>query len=215
MSVIAIAVKHMMAAGLSGEVIIAAIAEMEESITPQKSKAALRQERYRERNKTSQSVTSDAKEKSPLIPPSDGFPNPSLTTPLISPQKKDHVPFEEVLEIWNTVLKDLLPTARGWTEKRKTLLRARWADELKRDLGTWRDFCERITRSPFLLGQNDTGWKADLDWALKPNSITKTLEGKYDGTATKRTGNAGRVGIHTGFEKQDYSAGAEGFEVIG
>ena len=35
-----------------------------------------------------------------------------------------------------------------------------------------------IGNSPFLKGQNDRGWTADLDWFLKPDSL-HILEGKY------------------------------------
>lgn len=58
---IAAAIKHMFAAGMSNEAIIAAVEEMEASISPFVSGAAMRQRRYRERNKASLSVTGDAK----------------------------------------------------------------------------------------------------------------------------------------------------------
>lgn len=49
MSVIATAVKHMLAAGVPADAIVAAVSEMEEQITPPKSAAAIRQQRYRRR----------------------------------------------------------------------------------------------------------------------------------------------------------------------
>jgi len=36
-----------------------------------------------------------------------------------------------------------------------------------------------IPDSPFLLGENDRGWRADIDWFLRPDSVTRILEGKY------------------------------------
>ena len=59
MSVIAVAVKHMMEAGMPAEAIVAAVAAMEEQVQPKRSAGAVRQQRYRERHKASQSVTSD------------------------------------------------------------------------------------------------------------------------------------------------------------
>lgn len=62
MTPIATALKHLMAAGVTGDALIAAIADIEaalpgaQPIEPTRSKAAIRQERYR-RNKASQSVT--------------------------------------------------------------------------------------------------------------------------------------------------------------
>ena len=28
--------------------------------------------------------------------------------------------------------------------------------------------------------QNDRGWRADIDWYIKPDTIAKVMEGKYD-----------------------------------
>ena len=59
MSVIATAVKHLMAAGVTGDALLAAIEEMEAQVRAEpkpRSAGAIRQERYR-RNKASQSVT--------------------------------------------------------------------------------------------------------------------------------------------------------------
>lgn len=89
MSIIAIAVKHLMAAGVTGDALVTVIAEMEAAQIPIKSKGAIRQERFRERNKSSQSVTyvTSVTKDSPLVPPSDGFPHPSLTPPYNPPIK--------------------------------------------------------------------------------------------------------------------------------
>ena len=38
---------------------------------------------------------------------------------------------------------------------------------------------KQIPDCPFLVGDNDKGWRADLDWFLRPDSVTKILEGKY------------------------------------
>jgi 5-methylcytosine-specific restriction endonuclease McrA len=46
---IAVAVKHMIAAGMSPEAIVAAVAEMEAAAQPVRSNGAVRQERYRAR----------------------------------------------------------------------------------------------------------------------------------------------------------------------
>jgi len=76
-SVIATAVRHLMAAGVTGEALLSAIADMEAEIRAEpkaRSTAAVRQERYR-RNKASQTVTSDA----PLpLPPNENISNPPI-----------------------------------------------------------------------------------------------------------------------------------------
>lgn len=72
MSIIAVAVKHLIAAGVSGDDLVRAIAEMEAEMAPPdtRSAGARRQQRYRdriaERNEASQSVTRDASVTPPL-----------------------------------------------------------------------------------------------------------------------------------------------------
>jgi len=86
MSVIATAVRHLMAAGVTGDALLEAIAELEAQVRAEpkpRSSGAIRQERYR-KNKASQpsqsitTVTSDA----PLsLPPNENISNPPTHTP--------------------------------------------------------------------------------------------------------------------------------------
>lgn len=88
MSVIAVAVKHMMEAGMPADAIVAAVAAMEEQVQPKKSSAAIRQQRYRDRNKASQTVTRDACDDSDaavtLSSPEGSSPTPPSPKPLQS-----------------------------------------------------------------------------------------------------------------------------------
>jgi len=78
-------------------------------------------------------------------------------------------------DAWNAV-RGVVPI-REWSERRKRQLRARLRDP------TWLENAIRaiamIPDSPFLLGENDRGWRADIDWFLRPDSVTRILEGKY------------------------------------
>lgn len=93
MSVIATAVRHLMAAGVTGEALFSAIAAMEAELRAEpkpRSAGAIRQERYR-RNKASQSVTSDACDVDPSLsrPLSPQTPlTPTHTHPDITPARK-------------------------------------------------------------------------------------------------------------------------------
>ncbi|MBS4048097.1 MAG: hypothetical protein KG075_17255 [Alphaproteobacteria bacterium] len=86
MSVIATAVRHLMAAGVTGDALLSAIAEMEDQIRNEpkaRSSGAIRQERYR-RNKasqSSQSVTSDVCNAPLSLPPNENISNPPTHTP--------------------------------------------------------------------------------------------------------------------------------------
>lgn len=53
---------------------------------------------------------------------------------------------------------------------------------------------QAVNKSPFLLGSNKTGWRADLDWLLKPGRASRVLEGAYQ---SKQTGPERNRGIAT------------------
>ena len=83
MSVIATALKHMLAAGMDHDAVVAAVAEMEKA-QPQRSKGAERQARYeeRKRQKASESVSPDASDVDPLsLSPPPQTPPPHTHTP--------------------------------------------------------------------------------------------------------------------------------------
>lgn len=116
------------------------------------------------------------------IPPNGGSPEADASAPPVSSQesgsngKCDLKQAMERLEAaWNSV--SGLVAIRQWSEQRKNKLRTRLRDP------TWLpkalSAIEQIPTSPFLLGDNDRGWRADIDWFLKPDSVTRILEGKY------------------------------------
>ena len=72
-----------------------------------------------------------------------------------------------------------LPKVTVMTAKRKAALRTRWADAFFRE--NWAEAMAKIPGCPFLIGQSERGWRADFDWFLKPDSVARILEGKYDG----------------------------------
>jgi len=84
---------------------------------------------------------------------------------------------EEFLSIWN----QFVPFAaiRDMTSRRVRALVARARDPAF--FADWRTAIAKIPQSPFLRGENDRGWKVNADFFLQPDSLTKILEGKYDG----------------------------------
>lgn len=143
MSVIAVALKHMFAAGMSQEDIIAAVEEMEAELphampADSRSKAAIRQARYREgkrnenvtnHNKTSQSVTnvtpvtesvtkrnenvtrdaSESETKTPPTPPIKTHSLPLKENPPYGGQKKAPPRGKMTIEIWEKHNGELKP----------------------------------------------------------------------------------------------------------
>lgn len=88
MSRIAAALRELIAAGVTGDSLVAAIERIEAAEKPTRTRGAIRTERWRERLKASQSVTvteCDASVSSPA-PPSDSSPiTPPITPPTPSP----------------------------------------------------------------------------------------------------------------------------------
>lgn len=172
MSVIATAVKHLIAAGVTGDALVTAIAEME-AATDTRSSAAKRQAQYRERLnvKASQTVTnhnSDAqKENSPQTPLKENKP--------ISPNG-DTPPFDFQSE-WNeTARRSGLRLCQAMNKSRMAQLRQRLSehgpDGLRRAMAM-------AAASDFCRGNNDRGWRAGPSFVLQAESCMRLLEGQY------------------------------------
>lgn len=84
----------------------------------------------------------------------------------------------KAIEIYREVLGSILPVPRKLTKSRKAKLTRRLED--LDGLDGWKQYCLRIRGSPFLCGDNDKGWKADIDFMLSEEKMNRTLEGKYD-----------------------------------
>jgi len=83
-----------------------------------------------------------------------------------------------------------LPKAQALTTGRRKKITAR-LDECGGLIG-WQDALAKIRGSPFLRGDNDRGWRADLDFILQASSFTKLMEGSYDRTTVQRAAAGGQ-----------------------
>jgi len=99
-------------------------------------------------------------------------PNGSMS----SAAPSDTCPAKEIQKIWNEVCGSSGLPKFEITAKRRTSIKVRWHAEMKKDLRRWEDFCKLVISSPFHKGENDRCWKADIDWALRPDVITKMFE---------------------------------------
>ena len=89
------------------------------------------------------------------------------------------VPFQKIVETYHELLPQL-PRVVKLTDKRKSQIKARWLESEKtQSLDWWRGFFEMVRTIPFLMGQNDRGWKADLEFLTRQEPFIKVLEGKY------------------------------------
>ena len=85
-------------------------------------------------------------------------------------------PFMEVLTEWNKG--NCLSECKVITDKRKVALKSRLQDAYFQK--HWLQAIVKVRASAFCLGKNERGWKADIDWFLRPDSVPKIMEGKYD-----------------------------------
>jgi hypothetical protein len=102
------------------------------------------------------------------------------------------------LGLWNANAPAACPRLTKMSDKRRKGLAQRLKEHSRQQV---EDAVRRLSASPFAQGQNDRGWTADADWLLlKPDTVTRILEGKYDGRQQVRT--------HAGIPVQAHAAGA-------
>lgn len=82
-----------------------------------------------------------------------------------------------LMKLWNEE-RGPLPEVQRLSKDRERAAKARIAENP--DPGYWRKVIRRIAASSFCRGVNQRGWKADIDFLLRPGSAVKALEGKYD-----------------------------------
>ncbi|MBU8540214.1 YdaU family protein [Falsiroseomonas tokyonensis] len=116
---------------------------------------------------------------------SPGKPDePPAAPPARVPRAAQAIPLavlQDMAAIWNEMAAGAgLPQCSELTAKRQASMRARIAERWKKDpLGKWRAYCQAIAAAPFLRGENDRSWRANIDWALRPGSPVAVAEGKY------------------------------------
>ena len=98
----------------------------------------------------------------------------------------------EAGEIWNALAAEHdLASVQKLTASRKTKLRARLKD--CGGIDGWKAACLKVSKTPWLLGSNDRGWRVDFDFMVSESKFTKLMEGAYD-----RKGNG--TGASPGYE---------------
>lgn len=93
----------------------------------------------------------------------------------------EKVPFQEIVSAYHEIL-PTLPAMKLQTANRKKVLAARWKTSDKtKSIEWWREFFTVVSNTPFLMGKNDRGWKADFDFLITESKFAGILEGKYEG----------------------------------
>lgn len=130
-----------------------------------------------------------------LIPGDDDDDDPPKT---IKKAKPDSINPGDLVVAWNRCV-GLAPIT-SMTAKRKTALRARSRDPIFRD--NWQAAIQRVGTTVFCCGGGPRGWRADVDWFLRPDTIVQIMEGKYDDRDTNGN-NGGGVSSHRGISSEE------------
>lgn len=93
--------------------------------------------------------------------------------------------------LWNELAAETgLSKVQRLTANRQAKLNARLRD--CGGLEGWEMALAKIRGSPFLLGDNERGWKANFDFLLQESSFTKLMEDTYERNTDNRTSKPGR-----------------------
>jgi hypothetical protein len=143
----------------------------------------LRQKAYRERKKGDGEVTekrrsSDAVEERREKKETTYMSTAELSTP--------PCPHEKIVGLYHQIL-PLLPAVKDWNETRRRALQARWKEAEKRQtLAWWEKYFLAVKDTPFLCGENNRGWRANLEWLVQRRNLVKIIEGGFENRGNNR-----------------------------
>lgn len=92
---------------------------------------------------------------------------------------------QRMIKVWNRLvqgkIKDAPRKELSLNDSRKRSLEVLFKGVLDGDFAEWERYCARIAGTQFLLGENASGFKVSLEWALVVPNALKVLEGRiYD-----------------------------------
>lgn len=89
--------------------------------------------------------------------------------------------FQEMLQIWNEAVQDKLNGRKiaHLPPKRKEDLSYIYKIIFGNKITFWKAYCQQIAACRFLMGENQSGFKVTLDWALNCDNACKVIEGGF------------------------------------
>lgn len=92
-------------------------------------------------------------------------------------EPREAIPYTEIQEMYNRICKSF-PRCVKMSSNRKKLISGRWNGDGYR-LSDFERLFTKAEESKFLR-TGSSGWRADIEWLIRPSNMTKVLEGKYD-----------------------------------
>lgn len=98
------------------------------------------------------------------------------------PPQAERIPFQKIVDLYNRVCGDHLPQCLKLNEKRKRNIRKCWNLQLNgafpfRAPSFWEGYFNDCLTNRHWLGENDRGWRADLEFLTREEKVLKVLEG--------------------------------------
>lgn len=180
MSVIATAVKHLIAAGVSGDDLVRAIAEMEAAqsapfdVVAEKRRAYDRERKRIAKENRSTGIPPDSTEFQNVVSPNDIISNPLPLSPSANADAPLSDFADRVMEDWNReIAGSPLPPITRMTPARRKALAAR-----VREHGEEAVFVaiRAMAASDFHSGRDGKWTEGDFSWLMKPDRFVKMLE---------------------------------------
>jgi len=84
---------------------------------------------------------------------------------------------KRLMALWNALPETHRLAVAVWNEKRHDMFKARMKDPDWWGLAM--KALELIPENNFFAGENPRGWKANIIWFLRPDSVARVLEGFY------------------------------------
>ena len=96
------------------------------------------------------------------------------------PEQNGTCPHSAIIKLYHEKL-PMLRGVREWNKGRQRFLRTRWNEnEERQSLEWWGEYFDYVKTCPWLIGQNENGWQADLEWLVRPSNFIKVIEGNYE-----------------------------------
>lgn len=111
--------------------------------------------------------------------------------------------YMQVVEMYNQICSNM-PKVRELTDNRKKAIQRILKHH---DIGTLKEVFEKANSTSFLLGDNDKGWKANLDFILKEDKFVCIMEGKYDSRKKNVEGVKLNKATYTDKEREEIKRG--------
>ena len=106
-----------------------------------------------------------------------------------------------VVSEWNLVG---ATKSRKISQRVRGMLRARMKDPWW--MTHWQDALEQLPKCKGIWGDNDRGWKCNLEWFVRPDTVQNIIEGgKYGNTSSQPPARIGSVNAHGIVQKSSYT----------